>query len=113
MLFAILGIDENLIKRFAVIYSGYSVNPEIFKEYCLETTNIFLDLYSWYYMPSTVHKTLIHGHMVIREALLSIELLSEESKEARNKDIRRFREHHIRKRSLTSINQDLFNRFIL
>lgn len=64
-------------------------------------------------MPPSVLKVLIHGTDVIQPALLPIGELSEEAQEAKNKDIRRFREHHTRKSSKIKNNEDLFKRLLL
>jgi hypothetical protein len=48
-------------------------------------------------MPTAVHITLMHGAEIIERAPLPIGQLSEEAQEARNKDIRRYRENFARK----------------
>lgn len=61
----ITGIDENLIFRFSIILqaisSGKQINIEKFRNYCKETAEIYVQLYSWYHMPVSVHKLLMHG----------------------------------------------------
>lgn len=52
--------------------SGYEINLEKFEAYTLKTAELYVSLYSWYYMPASVHKILIHGTDVIRSALLPI-----------------------------------------
>ena len=52
--------------------SGIKINIYNFEEYCLKTAKMFVTLYPWYYMPSSVHKVLIHGADVIRFAPLPI-----------------------------------------
>jgi len=56
-----------------------------FEIYALETAKIYVNLYPWYYMPSSVHKILMHGEKVIKSALLPIDQLTEEAQETRNK----------------------------
>ncbi|XP_046392286.1 uncharacterized protein LOC124160477 [Ischnura elegans] len=113
----ITGIDKNLINRFAVILktlaSGLEINDALFKEYCYSTADLYVKLYAWYHMPPVVHKLLIHGSAIAKEAALPIGHLSEEAMEARNKDIRRFGEHHSRKFSRIATNEDLFKRLLL
>ncbi|XP_076248005.1 uncharacterized protein LOC143187644 [Calliopsis andreniformis] len=70
------------------------------------------NLYPWYYMPSTVHKLLIHGAEVIQTAALPIGQLSEEAQENRNKDYKTFRLHHARKISRLTTNEDVFHRIL-
>ncbi|EFN73410.1 hypothetical protein EAG_03299, partial [Camponotus floridanus] len=65
---SITGIDEQLIKRFAVILriisSGYEINREEFETYTLDTAKLYVQLYNWYYMPASVHKLLIHNKQI-------------------------------------------------
>jgi hypothetical protein len=69
-------VDVNLIKRFNNILkamaSGYNINEVAFKKYGIETAKYFVALYLWFYMPSSIHKILIHGAQVIRHAILPI-----------------------------------------
>ena len=78
----ITGIDLNVIGRFHVILqvlsSGYDIHSAKFKK----TANIFVTLYPWYYVSTTVH-----GLEVIEKCIFPIGQLSEETSEARNKDI--------------------------
>lgn len=113
----ITGLDVNLIKKFGILLrtlsSGYDINLTEFEKLCSETRTLYLNLYSWYYMPVTVHKILVHSTEVIKTCILPIGQLSEESQEARNKDCRRFREHHTRKQSRISTNIDLLNMLLI
>lgn len=84
-----------------------------FGEYCEDTAERYLSLYSWYYMPNTIHKVLIHGSKIISAAMLPIGMLSEEAQEARNKDYRQYRLHHARKCSRESPNEDVINMLLI
>ncbi|EFN61162.1 hypothetical protein EAG_09608, partial [Camponotus floridanus] len=53
----ITGVSESLINRFHVILQAISSHHA----YALETAWEFIELYPWYYMPTSVHKLLIHG----------------------------------------------------
>lgn len=90
-----------LLQRFHVILeclaSGYSIDAEAFDLYASETMELYLKLYSWYYMPVTVHKVLCHGKVVIDHCILPIGQLSEEAQESRNKDNKRYRLQFTRK----------------
>ena len=114
---AITGIDQNLLLRFYIILctlsSGHDINILKYKRYVEETKELYLSLYSWYYMPVTVHKLLVHSTEIIEYCILPIGMLSEEAQESRNKDLRRFREFHTRKCSRISTNTDLLNMLIL
>ena len=83
------------------------MNATAFDNYAKETAKLFVSLYAWYYMPASVHKLLIHGSAIVSVALLPIGQLSEEAQEARNKEIKKFREHYTRKLSRVSTNVDL------
>lgn len=113
----ITGIDIRLIKRFAVILqtisSGFEIDVEKFSEYTKETAKLYNELYNWYYMPSSVHKILIHGADVIKSSILPIGQLSEEASEARNKHFRSFRQHHTRKISRIKTNEDLLHSLLV
>lgn len=106
-----------LIKRFAIILrtinSGYEINVENFEKYCLKTAERYVEKYNWYYMPTSVHKLLIHGAVTVKYAIVPIGELSEEAQEAKNKDIKRYRLNHTRKISALKVNEDLFSRLIL
>ena len=90
----ITGIDETLLKRLNIVLKTITVNFDIdsekFKDYALETANLFVALYPWYYMTKSMHQILIHGNQVISTMLMPIGLLSEEAQEARNKDNKYF-----------------------
>ena len=107
----ITGVSESLINRFHVILqaiSSHNIKYDNFRAYALETAWKFVELYPWYYMPTSVHKILIHGPEIIASALLPIGQLSEEAQEARNKDIKRFREDFSQKCSRENM-EDIFN----
>lgn len=110
---SITEVEETLIKRFHVILqtmsSGHDVNVKKFKQYALETAKLFVDTYPWYPMSITVHKILIHGPQIIDSALLPIGQLSEDAQEARNKDIKKYREGFWRKCCRTKTMEDVFN----
>lgn len=114
----ITGLDKNLITRFSVILqavaSGEEINILKFQQYTLDTAKLYVSLYSWYYMPVTVHKLLMHGSTIIKNAILPIGQLSEDAQEANHKYFRKYRENHARKMSRKSNNEDIFrniNRF--
>jgi len=97
----ITGIDKELISKFnvllAVISCGTQVNTEAFRACALETAELFVQKYPWYYMPQSVHKLLIHGADIIAACPLPVGNMTEEAQESRIKDLGRFRENHTRK----------------
>lgn len=94
----ITGVSEVLIKRLSVILtvvnSSYEVNVAKFRVYARETAELYIHLYSWYYMPVSVHKMLIHGAQVIENLCIPVGQASEEGSEVKHKDIRFHRLHH-------------------
>lgn len=109
----ITGVSEELIHRLHIILRSISCGCEInipaFKEFTLETANLFVKEYPWFYMPSSLHKILMHGGDIINIAPLPIGKMSEEALEARNKDFRNFRERHTRKTSRVDTMEDLIH----
>ena len=63
-----------------------------FEQYYLQTAKIFVTLYSWYCMPTTVYKILIHDTLIIEWSLLPIVQISEDAQEARHRGIKKYRE---------------------
>lgn len=65
----ITGIDEELISRFStilqVINCREDIDPGKYDSYAYKTAKIFIEKYSWYFMPVTVHKILLHGKQII------------------------------------------------
>ena len=97
------GFDKEIMKKFKVILATISsqckINTAAFKVYCLETAKIYVSLYDWYYMSTSVHVILLHGHQVMDGIFLLIGMMSEEAQEHNNKIINNFRECHTRKSS--------------
>lgn len=113
----ITGVDKDLIFKFGLILrtlaAGREINMDTFKELILETKNLYLSKYSWYYMPSSVHKLLLHAKDIIRFFDLPIGVLSEEALEARHKEIRKTRLDHTRKSSRVNSITDLINYLLI
>lgn len=113
----ITGLDKNLIYRFHIILQtitcGFAIDIDKFKEYTLDTARDYVKLYNWYYMPTSVHKLLIHGPEIVRSALLPIGQMSEEAQESCNKYFRKYRENFARKNFRQKTMEDVFNRFLI
>ncbi|XP_050518510.1 uncharacterized protein LOC126892818 [Diabrotica virgifera virgifera] len=113
----ITGVNKDLISRFKVILatisSRHKIKVEPFKIYCLDTATRFTELYPWYNMPTAVHKILIHSAEIISYAILPIGQFGEEAQEARNKDIKRYRESFSRKFSRQKNMEDVFHRLLI
>jgi len=114
---SITGVDEDLIKKFyvilQVILSGHEINLIKSKEYTLATARKFVELYPWFYMPTSVHKLLLHGTEIIDHALLLIGQMSEDAQESCHKYIKRYREDFTQKCSRTKTMEDLFLRLLM
>jgi len=113
----ITGVNIDLIKRFSVILRtmacGYNVNVEVFRQYTWDAASIFVKEYPWFYMPSSIHKILIHGADIIKNVSLPVGMMSEEALEARNKDMRNYRLNHTRKTSRINTMEDLMHSLLL
>lgn len=113
----ITGLDENLIRRFAVILqliaSGLQINTEKFEKYTKSTAKLFVELYGWYNMPAKVHKILIHGSEIIKNALVPIGQLSEEAQKAMNKNLRSIRQYNTTETSRINTNEKLLHNLLV
>ena len=73
----ILGVNANLINKFhlilQVISSGFAVKIEKCRQFCLDTAELFVKLYPWYYIPTSVHKVFMHGAQIIKWARFQLE----------------------------------------
>lgn len=112
----IFNLDEQFIASCKVILqtmsSGFAIHIDKFRAYCLNVAKRYVELYSWYPMPTSVHIVLIHGYAIIEMGALPIGQLSEDAQEARNKDIRRYRESFARKCTREKTMSDVFHRLL-
>lgn len=110
----ITNFDIRLLQKFRtileVICCGKKVDAEKFGRFAMDTAKLYVELYPWYYMPSSVHKILIHGAKIINHHTVPIGMLSEEAQEHRNKDLKEFRRKS-RKCSRTNSNEDIIHTF--
>lgn len=113
----ITGIDEDLIYRLYIILQaiscGYDIDIPSFQKYAEETARKYVNLYKWYYMPTTVHKILLHGSEIIRSSMLPIGQMSEEAQESCNKFFKIYRERFARKNCRKKTMEDVFRRFLI
>lgn len=114
----ITGVNHELITRFGVILQtlacGIKIDTPKFKVYATETAKLFIRSYPWFYMPASVHKILFHGAQIIDSfALIPIGLMSEESQESRNKDLKHYRKFNTRRCGRIPTNTDLMNKLLL
>lgn len=93
--------------------SNRTIDADEFENYSSETGKLFVRLYPWFYMPSSVHKILMHGAKVIKRFYLPIVQFTEEAAEARNKDFNRFRKFNTRKISRRAMNEDLIHKSLI
>jgi len=88
-----------------------------FKQYATETLQYNFTnctLYDWYYMPASLHKILYHGDKIIDNfALIPIGLLSEESQQFQNKDLKHYRKFNTKKCSKIATNTDLIRKLLI
>lgn len=66
----ITGVNKDLIEHFSIILRvmscGMEINISTFQEHVTRTRDLYLLNYSWYNMPSSVHKVLVHGCEIIK-----------------------------------------------
>lgn len=114
---SITGVDKELITKFSIILrtiaSGKKINIVKFGQLLDETRTLYLKLYDWYYMPSSVHKLLVHGKDIIQNFDIPIGKLAEDALEARHKEIRKFRLSHSRKTSRVNTNRDIMTSLLI
>ena len=96
-----------------VISSEHKINTEKYSKYATDTAEMYVRLYPWHPLTPTMHKILIHGAIVIENALLPIGQLPEEAAEARNKYFHLYRQNFARKFSRVSCNLVVLNRLLL
>ena len=61
------------MQKFAKVQSTQgNINVAAFKKYCVNTVQRYNSLYSWYYMPASVHKVLMHGTVIIEAMILPL-----------------------------------------
>lgn len=110
-------LEIDIINRFhcilQVISSRFYINVSKFQKFTLDTAKMYVEKYPWYYMSTTVHKILIHSPIIIASCIIPIGVLSEEAQEARNKDIRKYRECYARKCSRSKNVEDVMKRLLI
>lgn len=113
----VLELDEKFVTDIAtvllLISSKSQLYVDMFSNKCRETYNRYIELYSWYYMPVSMHKVLVHGAEIMTKLPLSFGMLTEEGPESRNKLYRRFRQYNARKTSRKDNMHDVFVRSLL
>ena len=111
-------VDVGLVRSLSTILellssSDRQINSEAFHQYCTSTAKLFVDLYPWFYMPSSLHKILVHSHQIVTHFSIPIGSLSEEALETRNKCNKAYRLHHSRKDSRLHTMEDQFHRLLM
>jgi hypothetical protein len=111
-----LGLDYtfvfNLKNILIALSCKFPINSVLFNKLCLDTAKIYVSHYSWYPMPSSLHKVLIHGAQIIENSILPVGMLGEEASEARNKHYKAYRNEHCRKNNRTVNLHDMFCRLM-
>lgn len=114
---SITGIDVTLIKKLYIILQtiscGFKIDINKFNKFCLSTARLYVSLYPWCPMTTTLHKILMHGGAIISNFLIPIGQLSEEAQESRNKDFKIYRERFSRKTSRRNNMEDVFQRLLV
>eukprot|EP00734_Pompholyxophrys_sp_LG126_P000433 Pompholyxophrys_sp_v1_NODE_181_length_1326_cov_4.434304.p1 type:complete len:168 gc:universal NODE_181_length_1326_cov_4.434304:766-1269(+) len=107
-------VDENLLNRVGIllqaINSSFPLDTDKFRQFSFDTATLFVSLYPWFKILSSVHKLWMHGHHIQKEVKLPVGILSEERAESCNKLYRKCREDHARKDSREHAMMDMFLR---
>jgi len=113
----ITGIDQDIIHGFYIILQaiscGYDINVDNFRKYAVELARKIVKSFDWYYMPTLVHKLLLHSPEIILHAVLPIGQMSEDAQEACNKFFRIYRLQFARKNYRQKTMEDVFKRFLV
>jgi len=113
----ITGLNKELIQRFhsilQVVSCGKMIDCPKFKDFCLQTAELCVELYGWYKMPPSVHKVLLHGSDIVRFFELPFGWFSEEPQEASNKIFRNARNKNSRMLDRKSTNADIMHSLLI
>lgn len=111
------GLSEVLIKRLhnilQVLTCGNMVDCRKFENYCSRTVELCVELYSWYKLPPSVHKVLLHGSKIIESLKLPIGWFSKEPQEANNKIFRKARANNSRMCERKLTNEDIMHQLLI
>ena len=80
--------------------------------YAKKTLDQYMAHASWYDIPPSLHRVLVHGKEIVEATPLPIGLTSEEGAESNTKFARRYHESHTRKTSQKDTMSDLFHRMM-
>ena len=110
---SILGLNENLLKRFSTLLTVISTTQEVdhaaFEKYAFDTARLCVELYGWYIMPPTAHKLLLHGAAIMAALPLPAGQFSEEAQESSHKVCKKAKLDRTRKCSRENANEDLLH----
>lgn len=113
----ILGVDERIVKKLHfvchMLNSHNPLNHILFKGFCDELMALYIELYPWYPIPTSLHKILVHGHSIIDSFVIPIGQLSEEALESCHKYIKDCRRSHCRMFSRQNIMEDIMHWLLL
>jgi len=66
--------------------SGKVINVMTFESYSFRIAEIFVSLYPWYYMLVSIHKLLIHGSDIVKNAIVPIGRLSKDAQREKERE---------------------------
>ena len=75
------------------------INPLKFGDLWKKMLDQYMTNVSWYDIPPSLHRVLVHGKEIVEATPLPIGLTSEEGAESNTKFARRYHENHTRKTS--------------
>lgn len=97
-----------------LLSSSRRFDLDMFSKFCFDTYHLYIAKYLWYYVPTSLHKVLIHGADVINSFTFhSIGTLSEEALESCHKLFKFYRCNLSGKFSREASNLDVLHRLLL
>ena len=58
---------EGLYNVYVALCSCLHMDPQLLQELCQESLDMYYKYYSWYRLPSAVHKNLVHSHEIVAQ----------------------------------------------
>lgn len=94
------------------IASSQNINTSKFTDFAFQIAELYVSLYPWYYMATSV-QLLLHTGDIIIHAIVPIGQLSKDALEANHKCFRKYRENNSRKMSRKCNNTDILNNLLI
>ncbi|XP_043594112.1 uncharacterized protein LOC122572761 [Bombus pyrosoma] len=94
-----INLPQNLRTIIITIFCQFSIDLKKFKLHYFHNAKLFKKTSSWYPMPQTIYKILIHSRQIFNNAFYSQGYLAENAAESKNKFYKYDRQFHACKNS--------------